>query len=69
VVAYDIGVNKELIPPDFLASISQPRSFVDIALKVLNRDKESREQLSLFCIKKAEQYSWEAYTQRVISLV
>src|SRR3989338_6475589 len=61
VVAYDIGVNKELIPPDFLASISQPRSFVDIALKVLNRDKESREQISLFCIKKAEQYSWESY--------
>lgn len=69
VAAYDIGANKELIPSEFLASISQPRSFVDIALRILNRDKESREQLSLFCIKKAEQYSWESYVKKVISLI
>ncbi|MBI2005398.1 MAG: glycosyltransferase family 4 protein [Candidatus Aenigmarchaeota archaeon] len=69
VVAYDIGANRELIPPEFLASISQPRSLVDVVVKVLNKDKESREQFSLSCIEKAGQYSWETYVQEVVSLI
>lgn len=69
VVAYDIGANKELIPPEFLASISHPHSFVDIVVKALNKDKESEEKLSLSCIEKAEQYSWESYIKQVISLI
>lgn len=69
VVAYDIGANKELIPPEFLASISQPRSLIDVVVKTLNKDKESREQLSLSCIEKVEQYSWESYVQKVVLLI
>lgn len=69
VVAYDIGANKELIPSEFLASISHPHSFVDVVVKALNKDEESRNRLSLSCIEKAGQYSWESYVQRVVSLI
>lgn len=69
VVAYDIGANKELIPPELLAPISQPRSFADVLVKAVSKDKKSREQLSLLCVEKAEQYSWESYAKKVVSLV
>lgn len=69
VVAYDIGANKELIPSELLASISRPRSLVDVLVKAVNKDKKSREQLSLLCVEKAEHYSWESYAKKVVSLV
>ncbi|EKD64828.1 MAG: putative glycosyl transferase, group 1 [uncultured bacterium] len=69
VAAYDIGANKELIPTEFLASISQPSSLIDVVMKTLNKNNESRERLALSCIEKSTQYSWTTYANSVLSLL
>jgi glycosyltransferase involved in cell wall biosynthesis len=69
VVAYDIGANPELVPQDYLASISRPETFIDVVEKALNKNKVSKENDSLECVRIASNYSWDSYARSLIALV